>query len=373
MLSIGRSKLLAQPACVSYLAGCRGPSGQTLTRIRKYSFWALTPWIGLLPSDGRELPRNYWSARRNRNLWQNRQNRQRKTILRRLTQRLSFVAAWFTLAVVVAAQSVEPDASGDPLLARALDTLDRHVSLAARLRHQSRLNEYTLMGSGNYWQRGTANQRVSRWEMQTQVAGKTASFVQVYDGNHLWTDRRLPSGREVHRLDVKLLQERLPSDNAVHLQAAAQGRGGLAQMLADLLHRFEFGPPRQTQLNGLAVYALTGRWREEELLSLWPDRDQQAEGTTSWPKQLPHHVLVLLGKDNLFPYVIEHRRWNDAYLLSTVAGLRPTRDPLVRYEVFEVQFASAMDPRLFQYKPGDVPWTDETALVVERLREPRRE
>ena len=143
-------------------------------------------------------------------------------------------------------------------------------------------------------------------------------------------------------------------------------------MLADLHQRFEFDPPRQTQLNGLAVYALIGRWRSEELESLGVDVEQLVgEEASLWPKQLPHHVLVLLGRDNLFPYVIEYRRSSDAYLLSTVAGLRPTRDPLVRYEIYDVQFAQAMDPRLFHYKPGDVHWTDETALVIDRLREQR--
>jgi len=224
------------------------------------------------------------------------------------------------------------------------------------------LDEHTLMGSGNYWQRRTGEQHVSKWEMQTQVAGKTASFVQVFDGDYLWTDRRLPSGREVRRLDIKLLQSRLPSPTAGQGQGGSQGRGGLTQML----QRFDFDPPRQTQLNGLAVFALVGHWRSEELVALGVDLREEA---SPWPKQLPHHVLVLLGRENRFPYVIEYRRSSDAYLLSTVAGLRPTRDPLVRYEIFEVQFAQAIDPGIFQYKPGDVQWTDETALVVERLRE----
>ncbi|NOY29225.1 MAG: hypothetical protein GXP28_03325 [Planctomycetes bacterium] len=274
------------------------------------------------------------------------------------------VAWWLAVIAVAGAQSTVPVASGNQTLASALEAIQWHESIAARIRHQSRLDEHTLMGSGNYWQRRTGEQHVSKWEMQTQVAGKTASFVQVFDGDYLWTDRRLPSGREVHRLDVKLLQSRLPS------LAASQGRGGLTQMLADLLQRFDFDPPRQTQLNGLAVYALVGHWRSEELASLGVSLEPSVrEEASPWPKQLPHHVLVLLGREKLFPYVIEHRRSSDAYLLSTVAGLRPTRDPLVRYEIFEVQFAQAIDPGIFQYKPGDVQWTDETSLVVERLRE----
>jgi len=275
-------------------------------------------------------------------------------------------------------------ASGNALLAKSLDALERQPSVAARLRHQTRLNEHTLVGSGRYWQRGTANQRVSRWEMQTQVAGKTASYVQIFDGNHLWTDRRLPSGRQVRRLDVARLQARLrtrapgnarltAADNRMNpLLAAAEGQGGLAQMLADLLGRFTFATPRPTQLNGMPAFSLIGHWRREELERLWPNLNQaDQDSQPDWPEQLPHHVLVLVGKNNLFPYVVEQRRSSDAFLAETAVGQRPTHDPLVRYEIFDVQFAAAMNDSLFEFKPGDVQWTDETALVLERLRKQR--
>ena len=275
--------------------------------------------------------------------------------------------------------TIESNASGDQFLAEVLATLERRPSVATRSRYQARVHDETLMGSGKYWQRGVGNQRVTRWEMQTQVAGQPASYVQVFDGNHLWTDRTLPSGRRVHRLDAGRLQsqlrtamvnKRLPQNKAPWepLVAAAAGRGGLAELLADLLRRYTFAPPRAVQLNGLAVYALVGQWRRTELEKLWPDL-ATAESTANWPRQLPHHVLVLAGKNNLFPYVVEHRRVADAPLAASAVGDRPARDPLVRYELFEVQFAAAMDDSLFEFKPGDVQWSDETTLVLERLRD----
>jgi len=56
-------------------------------------------------------------------------------------------------------------------------------------------------------------------------------------------------------------------------------------------------------------------------------------------------------------------------LAASATGNRPTRDPLLRYELYEVQFAAAMDDSLFEFKPGDIQWTDETSLVLERLRD----
>lgn len=282
----------------------------------------------------------------------------------------------------VAPATAYASATGDQYLANVLATLQRRPSIAARLRHQSRLHDLALTGSGRYWQRGTGNQRVTRWEMQTQVAGQTASYLQVFDGNHLWTDRTLPSGRKVHRLDVSRLQSRrhIAAAAARSLKtkakwepeiAAAEGQGGLAEMLADTLRRFTFSPPRPSQLNGLAVYALVGQWRRDELEKLWPEL-ASSDDTPVWPRQLPHHVLLLVGQNNLFPYVVEHRRVDDAQLIASAAGDRPTRDPLLRYELYEVQFAAAMDDSLFEFKPGDVQWSDETSLVLERLLATRK-
>ncbi|MCG8451129.1 MAG: hypothetical protein MI725_16295, partial [Pirellulales bacterium] len=228
--------------------------------------------------------------------------------------------------------------------------------------------QHTLVGSGDYWQQGTGDKPLTRWEMNTLIAGKTASYVQVFDGAYLWTDRRLPSGRQVHRLDVELLQSRLRHGRQARqeLLLVTEGQGGLAQMLAALLHKYNFDQPRPTQLNDMPGFALLGRWKAQQLQQVWPEaaHDEQAD-PPPWPEQIPHHVLVLVGQ-NMFPYVFEYRRQNDAYLADTVAGLRPAHDPLLRYELYEVKFAAAMKRSRFVF-PSDVAWKDETSLVLERL------
>ena len=286
-----------------------------------------------------------------------------------------------TLAVAIAAsaggQPPEATNAGNQFVAQVLSTLERHDSIAAKLRHESRLHDQKIVGSGNYWQQRAREKRVIRWEMQTQIADKTASFVQVYDGNHLWTDRHLPSGRQVHRLDVAWLQASMREqdrgaklDKRQQLISTMEGQGGLGQMLADLLRNYDFQPPEPTQLNGLPVHALIGHWRPIQLTRLWPDAAKLGDETPpEWPEQLPHHVLLLVGS-NMFPYVCEHRRAADAPLATSLAGLRPTSDPLLRYEIFEVQFAVAIPQEKFQYTPGTLPWTDETTAVLGQLTQP---
>ena len=138
----------------------------------------------------------------------------------------------------------------------------------------------------------------------------------------------------------------------------------MSQMLAELLRRFHFDPPRAKQLNGFAVEALIGHWRPEQFAELCPVLSDDQP----WPDQLPHHVLVLVAQNNLFPHVIEFRRADDAALATSLSGLELAQDPLTRYEMFEVRFADAIDATVFQFKPGDVDWSDETSLVFEKTQ-----
>lgn len=265
--------------------------------------------------------------------------------------------------------------SGDAFLAEVLSSLERLSNVSAQLRYQSHFDKETQVGSGKYWQQGVGLQRLSRWEMQTQIADEPASFVQVFDGRYVWTDKHLPSGRQVRRLDVANLKSRLRVSHRIQTTAtewdellqSTELRGGISQLLAELLRRYEFAPPYATQLNGFEVEALLGEWRHEQLLQLSPTANAAAPAASTWPEQLPHHVLLLVGQSNLFPYVIEFRRVEDAYLTETLAGMKPAQDPLLRYEIFSVHFADAIDASIFQFKPGDVEWTDETSLVFERI------
>jgi hypothetical protein len=257
-------------------------------------------------------------------------------------------------------------------MAEVLAAMERRPNITAKLRYESRFGDEPLMGAGNFWQLGTGPQRLTRWEMQTQFADKSASYVQVFDGRYLWTDRHLPSGRQVRRLDVGNLKARLRSSAGLSstnpngwedLVGGAEFRGGLSQVLADLLRRYQFAAPRATELRGFALEALIGRWRPEQFAELCPIQGEDQ----AWPAQLPHHVLVMVGRNNLFPYLIEFRRAEDADLMENLSGLQPARDPLTRYEIFEVRFADATDNTVFQFKPGDVDWSDETSLVFDRV------
>jgi hypothetical protein len=273
---------------------------------------------------------------------------------------------------------------GNLFALRVLDMLERRPNVSSRVRHRVRLGEHLLTGSGRYWQQGVANERRSRLELQIQVAGKTASLVQVFDRRYLWTDRQLPSGRRITRLDPVRLQEGLSNSSPVvrhgqptsanSLLPTAVSRGGLCGQLADLIEHFDFGPPRPIQLDDYSMVAMIGRWKPEPLVRLCPQFAASApsnadanDSEAEWPDQLPHHVLLMVGVQDLFPYLIEHRRYRDVAAAGTGASTHPVDDPLARYEQFEVQFTAPLDERLFESPhSNDIKWDDETPeLIVE--------
>jgi hypothetical protein len=158
------------------------------------------------------------------------------------------------------------------------------------------------------------------------------------------------------------------SANDANGAAAAElevlARGGLSQLVAELRRAFAFGPPVAIMEQDRPMIALVGRWREEALSRQW--QSLAPDDPANWPGHLPHHVVVKLGREDYFPYVVEYRRAADAALAGSPAG---ASDPLARFEFFEVRWGVVnVDQRLFEFTPADVDWRDETAATLEKLR-----
>jgi hypothetical protein len=266
---------------------------------------------------------------------------------------------------------------GNTLVGRVLDMLERRPNIAADFRQSLQIGDDPLSGVGQYWQQGVGNQRRTCWQWTSLVAGQSASFAQVYDRNgHLWTDKRLSEDeRTVTRVDLATVRREL----SLAVDGAGQGgaggdsqqldllaRGGLSQLIAELRRCFDFGPPAEATVEGRPALAIVGRWRPEALARDWPGLDAKAVG--EWPAQLPHHVLLVVGPVDRFPYVVEYRRGEEADLAD--APGRAAADPLARYEFFNVRYEATMPERLFEFPSTEVEWHDVTASVVARLRPP---
>jgi hypothetical protein len=318
--------------------------------------------------------------------------------LRRFTSRLvvaalAVVGGYFAAQMVATTQSSVPQAhrasssmgassdaatsswvDGNALVDRVLMTLERRPNVAAHFRQWLQVGVEPLAGAGEYWQQGVGNTRRTCWQWKTMVAGEPATFCQILDKDHqLWTDSRLPSRRTVTYVKVSNVRRDLEAARALG-QGGAGGdpqklellaRGGLSQLIAELQRCFAFGPPVKATFEGRDVLAMIGRWRSEALARAWPSL--QADAPNGWPAPLPHHVAVVVGDADFFPYVIEYRRGSDADLADG-PGSQISDNPLARYEFHDVDFTATMREQLFEFPSTDVEWKDVTSEVVDRLR-----
>ena len=274
---------------------------------------------------------------------------------------------------VVEAAGAAANQSGDQLMDQVIRrSLERRLSIVAKVRQTVRVDEERLSGQGTYWQEGIGNLRRTRWELETKIGEDAAFVTQVYDGEYVWTDRKLPGTRKVTRVDIKTVRREL------NLQAEAQGgvsltdmaaRGGLSQLAANLTRCFTFGAPQPMQMGERTMLAMIGTWQPAALEKEWATLSTKPP--SEWPGHLPHHVLVYIDSNELFPYLIEYRSSVDAELATDPSGFFATRDPLALYEFIDVQFFTAsMPPSLFHYTPPDASYQDVSARVIEELRAP---
>jgi hypothetical protein len=266
----------------------------------------------------------------------------------------------------------------DQLILEVLETLERRPNIAAKLRQSVRLSHGRLSGEGEFWQQGVGNQRRTRWDLTMLVAGERAFVTQVFDGEVLWTDRKLPASRKVTRVDIGALRRQLGSaaDGAGQGAVLAEdtmpellARGGVSQLIASIHRCFSFGQRQALRRGDQAMFALVGRWRPDQLERLWPDAGAMAPA--DWPAQLPHHVVVYLDANDRFPYFVEFRGGDLAGLADSTSAYNPARDALASFEFRDVQFAAAMPADLFRYSPPDNSWQDITTRLVDELRPPQ--
>lgn len=264
--------------------------------------------------------------------------------------------------------------SGDQLVQEVISrSLERRPNISAKVRQIVRIGEERLMGQGSYWQQGIGNLRRTRWELETRIGADTAYVTQVYDGEYVWTDRKLPGTRKVTRVGMEAIRRELNSQGAAGQGGGVVGftdaaaRGGLSQLVTSLTRCFTFSAPQPMQLGNRTMLAVIGTWRPEQLEREWAGLSTRSP--SEWPTHIPHHVLLYIDSSELFPFLIEYRGGEDAGMVSDPHGVFATRNPLALFEFLDVEyFGATMPPSLFQYTPPDPSWHDVTSRVIEEIR-----
>jgi hypothetical protein len=264
---------------------------------------------------------------------------------------------------------------GDALLRQAADRVEQMGTVSAKVRQRGDLFGHRMVGSGVYLQ-GARGSRLVRFELRMQVGNQESTLQQVCDGEFLWSLRQTGNQSVLRRVDVRQVIEELNSGagegrggqgGARVAQLPTLDIGGLAQLLRSLDESFDFGAVGETQLAGVPMYLLQGTWKRTAAEHLLPEQQEKirAGKEVDWnaaPEELPNQVILLLGRDDLFPYHLEYRRSTAPHVAGSSGRV------LQVLEWFEVRSGIPLDRELFRYQPGNLPVTDYTAQYLESTR-----
>lgn len=266
-----------------------------------------------------------------------------------------------------------PTTAGDSIIHRAARMLEDHTSVASKIKQHVHIFGQQLIGSGTYLQQGRGAETRIRLELRLTVADETSSLLQVSDGHFLWIHQQVLEQSSLRRLDVTRIQRVLQEDRFLGRTVNASGwpaPGGLPRMLDSLARSFQFADPREGQLGGLAVYTLAGQWEPTLLASLLPAQKErilagEEVDLTPLAEQIPHRVVLALGRDDLFPYRLEF--WRSVPVSRRGEPGLPREQELLTMDFLEVEFNRTLDDRKFQYRPGEQSFDDYTDQYLRNL------
>lgn len=265
-----------------------------------------------------------------------------------------------------------PTESADRLMADMLAAVRGRESISARIRQKIDVLGEKLVGTGSYLQQGRGEAQKIRLELKIQVASQTTNMQQVCDGNFLWLQQDTLNKPTLTRIDVRRVREAMFDHTGRHsrFEQIQLALCGLPKLLESLDKSFAFKLVQSDRLDGVPVWVVRGTWRPEALAETYPDpkaasKAGQGGAAGKLPPHAPEVVVLLIGRDDLFPYRVEFRRRLEVDAKSPVRT-DETR-PLVIMEWFEVALDTPIDERQFIYRPGDLEFTDGTQKLLEQM------
>ena len=269
--------------------------------------------------------------------------------------------------------------TSDMLYASMLAAMERHQSIAARIRY--RVAEYgqQFVGAGIYSQQAMPagqgrGELLLRLELKMQIAEQVCSLLQVSDGNSFWTNCDLPNHVPLTRVDLARVRRGIARQpkQTVTPQNAWMALGGLPKLLRNLRGNFDFGPVEEGNLERLPVWIVRGQWRPAPLSVMLPGQKDkilagQPADLTNLPANAPDSVVMLIGREDLFPYRVEYRRRLAKPKRLPFSKTEFADTVLLAMEWYEVQFDTPLEPRQFIYSPGDLAVIDQTDIFLQSL------
>lgn len=278
---------------------------------------------------------------------------------------------------ITGAPAAEGEKAPQRLLERAILALEGRHSISAKIRHRVDVLGKRLVGSGTYLEQRSPEVLQLRMELKIQVGGQATNFLQVCDGQYLWTYQKgtQDPGTLTRIAVVRVAQalEEMGETREAGRVGSWLGMGGLPKLLRSLNAFFQFVSVEEGRLDQdqTPVWRLHGQWKPEQIARLLPDqaaavKEGKPTKFSKLPPHMPDHVVLYLGKENLFPYNVEY------YRLEPNPKARysvPADRILVAVELFDVVTGAPIPSTRFVYHPGNLDFTDQTEAYLQSLGE----
>lgn len=281
--------------------------------------------------------------------------------------------------------SADEAGRAERIVSAALAGLARQPSISARVRQRVRIGGYSMAGGGRYVQSGLGERQRFRFEstLTTDTPAEegspraffTVEFVEVCDGTYCWTFRQHGENpAELYRVDVGRVRQRVESltgKRPSEEPAMTPHLGGVQRIFFWLREWFEFDRVQSSQIDGVPIWLVEGRWNKTRLGQLLPEQAERiaAEGglpASALPEGLPWRVRLSIGKRHLFPFRIEH---------LAIPGERPVEteqiEPIAVLELYDVRLGDSVDATAFVYDPADGEMVDTTDTHLTLVGPPR--
>jgi hypothetical protein len=293
---------------------------------------------------------------------------------------LALMAAIIVLGATAdsASRGLADDSPGNRTVAAAARSMQAESALSADLRCRIDAFGHELAGQGSYQQLGQGPEKLLKLELKVRVADQLVTRQEICGPAFYYVRRQSPlapaSLGRVNLRQIRLAIARGPEPLAANPGETWILLGGLPKLLASLGRNFEFTEPRPDelhfpsagggQLQRLPVVVARGRWRKERLREL---RRLEKSASTG-AEQLPDEVEIVLSREDqtppLFPYRITYfQEHGEAGQGRAGESLRP----LLTLELYNVHRKGDLDPRQFDYQPGDQEVADLTQSYLQRL------
>lgn len=281
--------------------------------------------------------------------------------------------------------------AGNALVAAAARSVQAEPSVQAQIRYRIDANGQNLLGNGLYLQLGDGPEKLLRFDLKLQVGQRTAALQQISGQQYYWIRRDLPpANHKVSRVNLRSIRQAITKQHATEDRDADLTGipssspaddawlllGGLPALLEGLQRNFDFGVARAGEIDlpatastgpaRLPVWAVSGVWKKDRWDAL---NGASAKNKKLVPPELPVRVDLVLGRSersfNLFPYRVFYYGRNSQGRAGEGGAIN--LNPMVSMELFNVQPAAELDPRDFDYNPGEQEVEDLTQAYLVKL------